>query len=127
VRRDDRFRDRHAKTRAVRFPVRNKRFEKSGQQFRWNSHAGIGDTDHDLAVHQVGADAEDASVWHRLARVLDQIGQDPNETRKINKNVPVVSDIFCELNIVTRKQPQRLLIQFIEQAPDRDHFARERG
>src|ERR1700730_2898942 len=98
--------DGEAKTGAARFTVRHERFEKSGQYLRWNANAGIGNAKHDLILNEVGGDGENSAANHGFAGVLNQAREHADETGAIDLEVPVVTDVFDEVNVFAWKQTQ---------------------
>ena len=103
--------------------MRYERLENFRQEFRWNSDSSIFDAEDNLIVHQISADGKDATVRHRFPRVLDQVAEHADEPGEINDYVPVVQNVFGKLNVLTGEEAERLLMQFVEQAPDGDRLA----
>src|SRR5205085_7432641 len=99
------------------FPMRDKGLEQSWEHLGRNTDASIGNAKHDLILNQIGSDRENSAARHGFARILHQTGEHTNETGAIDLDIAVVTNVFNKVDILARKQSQRLLIQLVEQSP----------
>src|SRR5207253_5592024 len=107
-----------AKTGATRLSVRHEWFEKPRQYLGRDANAGIGNAQHHLILHEIGSDRENSTADHGFARVFYQTRKHANETGAIDLDIAVESDLFDEVDVLARKQTQRLLIELIKHSPD---------
>ena len=52
--------------------------------------------------------------------VLDQITERARKPAEVDVDVALVANVFDELDVLAGQEMERLAIQFVEQAPDRD-------
>src|SRR5580700_10957153 len=102
------------KTGADRLGRRFERFEQGRYKLRWNSNAAVADSQHHFVVHAVSGETENPASRHCFVGIFDEVTERSHEARKVDIHIAVVADVFYELDILSRQEPERLLIEFVE-------------
>src|SRR3954451_25220509 len=85
------------------FSMRDKRLGQSWEYLSRNTDAGIENTKHDLTLNEIAGDGENSTFHHGVARILNHTREQANETRAVELDVAVVTNVFNEMDITARK------------------------